>query len=88
MKCLSTITARLKKQKTSQTCETRPRIVCDFCKVCKRCVGGCSPSGRILFVSETPTYKFAKFWVFILESITTNKHTVKVSLNFVIEPFH
>ena len=39
----------------------------------------------ILSALQTPTYKLAKILVPILESLTSNKYTVKDSFNFVID---
>ena len=54
----------------------------DFCKVHKKCVDDCLPFRSILSGLQTPTYKLAKYLVPILESLTTNKYTVKDSFNF------
>ena len=39
----------------------------------------------ILSALQTATYKLAKFFVPILEPLTTNKYTIKYSLNFATE---
>ena len=54
-------------------------------KCIKKYLDGCPPFRSILPASETPTYKLAKYLLPILESLTTNKHTVKDSFNFATE---
>ena len=80
-----TLTACLKKQKHLKPVGTRPGIIYGSCKVLKKCVDGCPPFRPILSALQTPTYKFAKYLLPILESLTTNKYTVKDSFNFATE---
>ena len=49
-----------------------------FCKVHKKCIDGCP-------ALHTPTYKLAKYLMPILDPLTTNKYTVKDSINFATE---
>ena len=46
---------------------------------------GCPPFRLTLYALQTPTYKPAKFFVPILELLTTNKYTVKHSFSFATE---
>ena len=56
-----------------------------FCTAQKKCVYG-SPPFRIVWPTlQTPTYKFAKVLVSILEPLPTKNYTVKDSLNFATE---
>ena len=45
----------------------------------------CPPFRPILSALQSPTYKFAKFSVYIVEPLTINKYTVKDSFNFAPE---
>ena len=64
---------------------TRPGITYGSCKVHKKCFDSPPPFRSTLPALQTPTYKLAKFLVSILEPLTTNKYTVKDSLNFTTE---
>ena len=64
---------------------TRPAITYRSCKVDKKCADCYLTIRPILSALQTPTYKFAKFLVSILEPLTTNKYTIKDLLNFAIE---
>ena len=63
----------------------RPGIMYGSCKLHKKIPHGCPTFRPILPASKTPTYKLAKYLLPILESLTTNKHTVKDSFNFATE---
>ena len=54
-------------------------------KCIKKCADGYLPFRPILSALQTPTYKLAKYLVPILESLITNKYTVKDSFNFATE---
>ena len=64
---------------------TRPGIIYGSCKVHKKCVDDCPPFRPILSALQTPTYKFAKYLVPILESLTNNKYRVKDLFDFASE---
>ena len=64
---------------------TRPGIMYGSCKVHKKCADGYLPFRPILSALQTSTYKLAKYLVPILESLITNKYTVKDSFNFATE---
>ena len=51
-------------------------------KIHKKVVDGCPPFRPILSAIGTPTYKLAKFFVPILNSITSNEYTIKDSFDF------
>ena len=51
----------------------------------KNHVDGCPLFRTILSTLKTPIYKLAKLLVPILESLTTNKYTVKDLFNFATE---
>ena len=51
------------------------------CKVHKKFVNDWLAFRTILFVLQTPTYKFVKFLVAILEQSTTAKYTIKNLFN-------
>ena len=51
-------------------------------KIHKKLIDGCPPFRPILSAIGTPTYKLAKFFVPILNSITTNEYSVKDSFEF------
>ena len=64
---------------------TRPAIMYRSCNVDKKCADCYLTIRPILSALQTPTYKFAKFLVPILEPLTTNKYTIKDLPNFAIE---
>ena len=51
----------------------------------KKCVDDCPPFGPILSALQTPTCKFAKYLVSILEPLTNNKYRVKDLFDFASE---
>ena len=64
---------------------TRPGMIYGFCKVHKKFVDRWPPFRPIFSALQTPTYKVAKYLVSNLETVTTNKYTVKDSFNFATE---
>ena len=58
-----------------------------YCKKNKKCVNGSPPFRPYLSALQTPTYKFAKYLVPILEPLTNNKYAAKDSFNFATEIF-
>ena len=66
---------------------TRPEIMYGYCKKNKKCVDGSPPFRLYLSALQTPTYKFAKYLVPILEPLTNNKYPAKDSFNFATEIF-
>ena len=79
--------AREEKQRSTglKQVGARPAITYRSCKVDKNCADCYLTIRPILPALQTPTYKFAKFLVPILEPLTTNKYTIKDLLNFAIE---
>ena len=63
----------------------RPGIMYDFCNVQQKCDDSCPPFRPVSSALQTPIYKLEKYLVSILESLTTNKYTVKDSFNFTTE---
>ena len=59
---------------------TRPGIIYGSCKVHKKCVDDCPPFRPILSTLQTPTYKFAKYLVPILESLTNTESKICLTL--------
>ena len=57
-------------------------ILYGLAKIHKKVVDGCPPFRPILSAIGTPTYKLAKFFVPILNSITSNEYTIKDSFDF------
>ena len=57
----------------------------DFCNVQQKCDDSCPPFRPVSSALQTPIYKLEKYLVSILESLTTNKYTVKDSFNFTTE---
>ena len=66
---------------------TRPEIMYGYCKKNKKCVNGSPPFRPYLSALQTPTYKFAKYLVPILEPLTNNKYAAKDLFNFATEIF-
>ena len=60
-------------------------ILYDLCKIHKSLIDNCPPFRPILSAIKTPSYNIAKHLVPILEPITTNKFTIKNSLEFAKE---
>ena len=67
---------------------SRPGILYGLCKVHKAIIDVCPPFPPILSAIGTPSYKFAKFLVPKLSSITFNEFTVKDSFAFAEEIVH
>ena len=64
---------------------TRPGKMGSSYKTHENCADGCVPFRPVLTALQTPTYKLSKHLVTILEPLTTNKHKVNNSFNFVTE---
>ena len=64
---------------------TRPGIMYRLCKIHIDILANCRPFRPILSAINTPTYRLAKFFVPVLESLTSNEYTVKDSLAFAEE---
>ena len=64
---------------------TRPGKMGSSYKTHESCADGCVPFRPVLTALQTPTYKLSKHLVTILEPLTTNKHKVNNSFNFVTE---
>ena len=64
---------------------SRPGIMYGSAKVHKTVTDGLPSFRPILSVIGTPTYQLAKFLVLMLEPLTTNEYTIKVSFTFAEE---
>ena len=64
---------------------TRPCVMYGLCKVHRDIIDNCPPFRPTLSAINTPTYRSAKFLVPILESLTSNKYTIKDSFAFAEE---
>ena len=64
---------------------SRSGKLCSLCKIHKSLIDKCPPFWPILSAIKTPSYNIPKYLVAILEPITTNKLTFKISLGFVKE---
>ena len=67
---------------------SKPDILYGLCKIHKSIVDGVTPFRPILSAIGTPTSKLAKCFVPLLEPLTCNQYTIKVSFSFFEELKH
>ena len=84
-KLVDSISVSQERRRHLKPVENRPGMMFNSCKVQQKCVDSCPPFRPILSALQAPTYKLAKYLVPILESLATNKYTVKDSVNFTTE---